>query len=416
MHTRSTKPPVSRRTFIGVTAAGAGSLLLGCGDDATAVSASDTATSAGDTAAPEPDAQGADVATPDGLGPRDDLGGAPDSEAPDVEAAPDLAVPDGKAAVAIVGVGADVLAAVRRAVELAGGLDAIAPGDSVFIKPNAVHPFAVDIPGVLTSPEVLAAVVTLVKERGAGHITVGDRSARGFDSAASLQDTGLAEAALGAGADEIYGAKSPKDDADAWVLVQPTGWEASWAPLGGVLVLKKIVESDHFINLAVCKNHRWGGFSLSMKNLMGAVGDESRDRMHYVANDVDQLAKDIAVLNSAFSPLMNLIDARTCMFNGGPEGILGDAVTTTPGLILASADRVALDAMGAAVIQLEQSRNTAASPDAVQDLLKNTAAWKLPQVLRGAEQGLGVTSAEAVLTRFEGAADAALLEARFRAV
>lgn len=329
----------------------------------------------------------------------------------------DLNVPPGMVAVSAVGIAAgDVEAAVTRALVLAGGLEAIQPGQTVFVKPNAVHPFLPEVAGIRTSGTVLGALVKLLKARGAT-VIVGDRCARGFSSEAALNDSGLTEAARAAGADEVYGAPIPKNDPDAWVLVQPAGWEATWDGLGGIQALRKIVEADHFINVAVCKDHRWGGFSLAMKNLIGAVGDESRDRMHYVANDVDKLSHDIVILNKAFNPLMNVIDAITCMVNGGPEGILGDEVITAPGLILASSDRVALDALGVALLQSEQARTEVPAPDPVQELLRTTVAWKLPQILRGAQEGVGVSRPEDVLLRFEGVAEplATDLEARFRA-
>ena len=53
--------------------------------------------------------------------------------------------------------------AVARAVELAGGLDDIKAGQTVFIKPNAVSDRAIGMDGIRTTPAVLAAVVKLVK-------------------------------------------------------------------------------------------------------------------------------------------------------------------------------------------------------------------------------------------------------------
>lgn len=399
--TRRTTPPISRRAFLG--AATVSTAAVACSSESTTALAD---------ASPDID---------DGTGGTDSAGSdasATDTAAGDEDTATDPAdtsVDDGKFIVAGVAVAdGEIDPAVRRAITLAGGLDAIQAGQTVFIKPNAVHPFSVGEPGIVTSGAVLASVVALVKERGA-KVIVGDRSARGFASAITLNDTGLAEAAEKAGADEIYGAPLPMDEPDAWILTQPPGWEATWEPVGGILAMRKILEADHFINVAVCKNHRWAGFSLTLKNLIGAVGDDSRDRMHYVSRDAVGLSNDIVTLNGAFSPLMNVIDATTCIVNGGPEGILGDEVTTKPGLILASRDRVALDALGAALIQEEQSRVEVEKPDEMQSLLKSTSAWKLPQIARAVEVGLGASGPEAVSLRLEGLVESARsrLEARF---
>jgi len=69
----------------------------------------------------------------------------------------------------------NVLAGVREAVEAAGGLSEIEKSQRVMIKPNMVGP--VLIPGggrATTDPQVVRAVIRLVKERGA-HPMVGDR-------------------------------------------------------------------------------------------------------------------------------------------------------------------------------------------------------------------------------------------------
>jgi len=73
---------------------------------------------------------------------------------------------------------------------------------------------------------VLAAVVRLVKQRNPGRIIVGDRSARTFpDTARVFQETGLGEAAMSAGADELYAGRSPTDAPDEWVLQKPPHFE-----------------------------------------------------------------------------------------------------------------------------------------------------------------------------------------------
>ncbi len=325
---------------------------------------------------------------------------------------------DGRVTVAIVRNNDDLDAAVARAVQLAGGIDAIQPGQSVFIKVNAVSDRAIGTPGIRTSNEVMAAVVRLVKQRDPGRIIVGDRSARQFDSTEVFQNAGIEEAALAAGADEVYMAPSSSADPDAWMLVQPTGYEGTWQGLGGILVMRKIIESDHLINVPVCKNHRYALFTLSMKNFIGAIGDASRDPIHFnetLASDFHPIGRDIAVLNQPFSPLINVVDATTAVINGGPQGDGGDTVRTLPGLILASRDRVALDALGVSLIKLELGRNDVPQPDASHTSLVETGAWQLPQIVEGASHGLGVGSEAEVQLVFEDVPDAAELETIFRA-
>ena len=69
--------------------------------------------------------------------------------------------------------GSNMEEAVRKAVELAGGMDFIKAGQTVLIKPNVTG--ARQNP-TTTSPEVLYAVIKLVSERGPKRIIVADRS------------------------------------------------------------------------------------------------------------------------------------------------------------------------------------------------------------------------------------------------
>src|SRR4029453_17661185 len=111
---------------------------------------------------------------------------------------------------------------------------------------------------------------------------VGDRSARQVGpSEPVFRATGLTTAMLAAGADEVYPAPRPSEDPSAWVLVKPPRYEETWSGPGGILAMRKIVEADHLIDVPVCKNHRWAAFSLSMKNFIGAIGDDSRDLLHF---------------------------------------------------------------------------------------------------------------------------------------
>lgn len=155
-----------------------------------------------------------------------------------------------------------------------------------------------------------------------------------------------------------------------------------------------------------------------MKNFMGAIGDASRDPVHFLSSTSGNfvpIGRDIAILNQPFKPLMNIVDGTVALVNGGPQGDGADAVRTSPGVILASSDRVALDATGASLIQLELDTATVPMPDAANSILKSERAWDLPQIQNAIERGLGVASAADVTLMFEGVASSAEIEAKFRA-
>jgi uncharacterized protein (DUF362 family) len=85
--------------------------------------------------------------------------------------------------------------------------------------------------------------------------------------------------------------------------------------------------------------------------------------------------------------------------------------------VLASRDRVAIDATGVSLIQHELQSATVPTPDPANPVLERDTAWSLPQIVNAGALGVGVASADLVELRFDGvdAALAAAIEARFRA-
>jgi uncharacterized protein (DUF362 family) len=64
---------------------------------------------------------------------------------------------------------------------------------------------------VNTSPEVVAAVIRLVKQADPGKIILAEASAIGCDTMACLETSGIKEAAEDAGVDEIRDIKTDED-------------------------------------------------------------------------------------------------------------------------------------------------------------------------------------------------------------
>ena len=89
-------------------------------------------------------------------------------------------------------------ALVRKAVELAGGMDFIKEGDSVLIKPNLntgdPHPAS-------TNPEVVYEVIRMVKEKKPSKIMVGDRSSFWTDTLSCMKQNGLYDVIQQSGAE-----------------------------------------------------------------------------------------------------------------------------------------------------------------------------------------------------------------------
>ena len=91
---------------------------------------------------------------------------------------------------------------VSEAIDLLGGIDKfIRFGDVVFIKPN-VCGGVVGKRGSYTSPEVIAALIELIKKK-ACRIIIGEADSEMYDADRMLSETGIRRAAEGCGAEVV---------------------------------------------------------------------------------------------------------------------------------------------------------------------------------------------------------------------
>jgi uncharacterized protein (DUF362 family) len=90
----------------------------------------------------------------------------------------------------------------------------------------------------------------------------------------------------------------------------------------------------------------------------------------------------IAEINAFYDVDLVVMDAMKAFVNRGPEA--GD--TVEPGLFLASRDRVALDAVGVAILRRYGST----------DEVMRGSIFDLDQIKRAAELGIGVSSADSI--------------------
>ena len=244
---------------------------------------------------------------------------------------PDPFTAAGKSPVGVAGAG-DIEERVREAVALIVGFGKLdVKGKTVLVKPNVVSGSPSP---TTTSPAVVAAVVRLLYREGAHEVVVGDMSA--LLTRATLKNMkkcGIRQAAEGAGA--------------RVVAFEDYGWIE--VPLPDARYLKKayvtewLYRADLFVNLPVAKTHRSASYSICLKNFIGCT--HLKQRPYLV--DRDHWEELIAEFNLACRPDLNIVDATVAMIEGGPwEG------TPAPtGIIIASGDRVAADAVGLGLIR-----------------------------------------------------------------
>jgi len=278
------------------------------------------------------------------------------------------------AVVAAAGVGDSIEAAVREAVLAAGGLDEIQAGQSVMIKPNMCGPALGDsYPGrITTNPEVLRAVIRLVKERKPSKIYVGDRSM--FASNLAFVSSGFAAVCR---EEEVIGFPWTRCE---YVRFYPG--KRHWSK--GFRMPKLLQEVDHFINVPLLKNHMLADFTCCMKAYVGVCLPLDRHQEGPDAFHTRNIGEKIAELNLAKRPTMNVVDAIEIMVRGGPDGLdKKKNIWCKANLILASKDRVACDSLALAVLKRYGAENRVELP------YVQKSVWSLPAIYYGAELGLG---------------------------
>ncbi len=257
--------------------------------------------------------------------------------APSLLKAMEFAAPPATTQVAFVKT-TDRAAGVRRAIDLLG-LDGFR-GRDFFIKPNFNSADAT--PGS-THQDTLAALVRALKERRAGPLTIGDRSGMG-NTREVMERKSAFTLGKELGANVVVFDELKSDD---WELVQLP--DAHWQQ--GFALPRLVRRSAGIVQTCCLKTHRYGGhFTLSLKNSVGLaakyVPGNSYNFMRELHSSSSQ-RRMIAEINAAYHPDLIVLDGVQAFVNGGPDqGKLVDS-----NVILAGTDRVAVDAVGVALLR-----------------------------------------------------------------
>lgn len=134
---------------------------------------------------------------------------------------------------------------------------------------------------------------------------------------------------------------------DRWQKVEKG--DTHW--VHGFYISKEFLEADRVIQTCCLKTHRFGGhFTLSLKNSVGLVAKRvpggMYDYMWELHATPNQRLK-IAEINSFYRTDLVLMDGIKAFITDGPDR--GKVVE--PNLLLASRDRVAIDAVGVAILR-----------------------------------------------------------------
>ena len=246
-------------------------------------------------------------------------------------------------------------------------------GGTVAVKAN----FNSDDPfPATTHPDTLEAILGQILDAGARRVRIGERSGMG-ETRAVLENRGAAGIAARAGAEVVALDGLPPAE---WDAIPPDGlhWER------GFLIARLFREADAVVQTCCLKTHRFGGHvSLSLKNAVGAVAKRDPvDGYNYMAelHASPHQQGMIAEINRFFPCDIAIMDATEGFSAGGPER--GSRIA--PHVLLASTDRVALDAAGVALL-----RRYGSTPEVMRGRI-----FAMGQIARAAELGIGVPSAQ----------------------
>jgi len=237
-------------------------------------------------------------------------------------------------------------------------------GKKVLIKPN--FNTADPTPGS-THNDTLRQLVLQMKALGASKITIGERSGPP-QTKSVIEGKGILAMAQDLGFDIINFEDLTEDN---WVHFNPPGnhWQ------DGFDVARPVTEAEYLLWTCCLKTHGSGGIhSMSLKLAVGTTHKRLMRELHGARQT--HMRRMIAEIHQAFRPQLIVMDGVDVFVDGGPSK--GKLVTA--GVIMAGTDRIAIDAVGLAVLKQLGSN----------DAIMNTKIFEQEQLQRAVELGLGV--------------------------
>jgi uncharacterized protein (DUF362 family) len=233
--------------------------------------------------------------------------------------------------------------AVRCAAESATDFSWLSRGDAVFIKPvnNSGNPYP-----ATTSPMAIAAMVELLKEKGARRVIVGDMS--GIESLrftptsltgssrALMASSGVAKAVQASGAE--------------MQCFEEGGWKAFYEDLPvtgshwkhGLMMPNILKEVQHIVLMPRCYRHILAGSSLGMKAAVGYWRHDTRLEYHRDAATLQEKTAESNTVSTLITKQRLVISAANKLLTTyGPDK--GYVFEPDNGLIIASGSVVAHD-------------------------------------------------------------------------
>ena len=246
---------------------------------------------------------------------------------------------------------------------LMGMIDwSFAKGRKILLKPNLVSSQAFP---VCTHDDTLKTVVAGLKKAGCKEITLGESSGLGRTKSV-LASKGTHKLCQDMGVQLVNFDDMPKSSWESFTFPK-----MNW---GGKLAIPKVMRAKEHavVLLPCCKTHQFGGdFTMSLKLAVGITPVGRRSGMHSSGD----LPGWVADINKGYTPDLIIMDALSCFISGGPTS----GELAHPGVLVAGTNRVAVDAVGVAILKSAGAKTTP---------LKKKI-FEQRQIARAVEIGLG---------------------------
>jgi uncharacterized protein (DUF362 family) len=245
-------------------------------------------------------------------------------------------------------------------------------GKEVLIKPN--FNTADRFPGS-THNDTLTALVEEIWEMGAKSISLGERSYPPTQEV--MEEKGILPLLKKRNVKVI---NFDHLNEKGWVLFEPK--KSHWTK--GFRIARPILDTECLVSTCCLKTHQYGGvFTMALKLHVGVV-PTSRHGYEYMRelHSSPHQRKMIAEINQPFKPALVILDGMEAFVDGGP--MTGKRVQAN--MLLASDDRVAIDAVGVAILKYLGSN----------DAIMKKKIFEHEQIARAVELGLGASSPDGI--------------------
>jgi uncharacterized protein (DUF362 family)/NAD-dependent dihydropyrimidine dehydrogenase PreA subunit len=236
----------------------------------------------------------------------------------------------------------NVMSAIQKALELIGGLkEIIKPNDKVLLKVNLLAPTIPEM-AVTTHPIIVKSMIELVREVG-GIPIIADSP--GFLFAKGEKNEAIIKSGIKKIAD-VMGVEALQFETIERPFVEIDVLDGVW--LNTIYAARLALEADVIISLPKLKTHGLTLYTGAVKNMFGTVASKTRKIAHNLAK-IEKFSGALIDIYSSVKPKLSVMDAVVGMEGEGPRHGSPKQI----GLIFASYDSVALDAVASKTIGYE---------------------------------------------------------------